>query len=144
MTNDERNKLVESLEEFSEFLKNDPRAMDLPAPWRIYIQEYVHKYVTDENGVEDYNKQDEFETRLAMRQIAKALSPCEKVYDAHSFKLKRNFGIIQYTVATSRAAVCERKVVGTKEVPEYVSPAHTEEIVEWECRDSLLAPDTDD
>lgn len=50
---------------------------------------------------------------------------------------------------TSRARVCEKKVVGYREIPERVLPAtpetvipaSREEIVEWECKESLLAPE---
>lgn len=47
---------------------------------------------------------------------------------------------------TSRGNVCKKRVVGTKEVPEeYIAgtagriiPAHTEEVFEWDCPESLL------
>jgi hypothetical protein len=44
----------------------------------------------------------------------------------------------------NRADVCTQKVVGFREIPEqfveaHVIPAKREEIVEWECRESLLA-----
>lgn len=37
-----------------------------------------------------------------------------------------------------REQVCTRRVVGTEPVPEQIIPAHTKEIVEWDCH-SLLA-----
>ena len=48
-------------------------------------------------------------------------------------------------ITTWHSKICERVVVGTREVPEevvpptkgYVVPAHTEEIVEWRCRPIL-------
>jgi hypothetical protein len=47
---------------------------------------------------------------------------------------------------TPRGNVCKKRVVGTKEVPEFyiagtagrVIPAHTEEVIEWDCPESLL------
>jgi hypothetical protein len=88
---------------------------------------------------------------------------CGLDYDAEKCKqqilsiggFKKVFGIIdaefhvpvgEYTIKyyTRRDNICERKVVGMKQVPEKVIPArvipaHQEEIVEWECPDSVLA-----
>lgn len=38
-----------------------------------------------------------------------------------------------------RREVCTRRVVGTEDVPEQVTPAHTREIVEWDCHPLLAA-----
>jgi len=45
-----------------------------------------------------------------------------------------------YTVTykVNREAVCEKKVVGYEDVPEYVTPAYKKEVVEWECTDVSL------
>jgi hypothetical protein len=62
-----------------------------------------------------------------------------KNYDDKDFELKvvipsldetTSFEITYYV---KREAVCTKKVIGTKEVPEQVIPARTEEIVEWDC-----------
>lgn len=45
---------------------------------------------------------------------------------------------ISITYYVKREAVCVKKVVGTEEVPERVYPAHTKEVVEWECEDVSL------
>jgi hypothetical protein len=42
-------------------------------------------------------------------------------------------GPLEYRLFIDRKTVCERKVIGTKQVEEKVVPAHLEEIVEWEC-----------
>jgi hypothetical protein len=52
-----------------------------------------------------------------------------------------NFGPIQYRLLIERAAVCQRKVLGTKNVEERAIAAHVEEIVEWECEPWLGNPD---
>jgi hypothetical protein len=40
---------------------------------------------------------------------------------------------IELTYEANRETVCTKIVVGTEEVPEYVRPAYTKEIVEWDC-----------
>jgi hypothetical protein len=47
--------------------------------------------------------------------------------------LRRTFGPHCYEICIARQQVCERRVVGTREVPEVVIPAHKAEIIEWEC-----------
>ena len=37
----------------------------------------------------------------------------------------------------SREKTCVRRVIGTEEVPEKVTPAYTREIVEWDCQPLL-------
>ena len=54
---------------------------------------------------------------------------------------QENFGV---RVTFKKELVCERKVVGTKLVPEsytpsHLEPAHEEDIIEWDCK-SILAP----
>ena len=74
--------------------------------------------------------------------IAEALKPCVKDYSAELFVLRRQFGPILFKALFWRNALCERRVVGVKDVPERTVPAHTEEIVEWDCH-PLLKPDAD-
>jgi len=80
----------------------------------------------------------------------KALGSCKKEYTENNFYLSREFGPIKLAFMFYRTAVCKRRVVGVKEVgtavvpariiPEEIIPAHTEEIVEWDCGESLLEP----
>jgi len=115
--------------------------MELPMPYRIYVQQYVYEYAKDEKGVVNYSKVDEFETRSKMRTMAKALAPCEKNYAGSSFELTRKFGKrLTFSVSTTRDAICEKKVVGTKIVPARMVEERVEEEVEWVCNDSLLRP----
>jgi len=64
----------------------------------------------------------------------------EKSYTSWSFVLTQEFHGITLSYQCDRATVCERKIVGTKRVEAYFSPAHDEDIVEWECNDPLLKP----
>lgn len=77
---------------------------------------------------------------------AKAFGTCKKESSDNYFSVKKDFGGITLTATTFRKNVCERVVVGTEQVPEtvvpatpsQVIPAHTREIVEWKCPESLL------
>ena len=55
---------------------------------------------------------------------------------ASAFGFKRMFGPITFIVQIPREVVCERKVVGTREVP--AREAYSEEIVEYVCPESFL------
>jgi len=84
----------------------------------------------------------------------KALGTCQKEYTESNFYLSREFGPIKLTFMFYRSAVCQRRVVGQKQVgtqviparitPEEIIPAHTEDIVEWDCEESLLALTTEE
>ena len=64
----------------------------------------------------------------------------EKIAHDSYFVVRRTFGEgVQLDVYMPREQVCRKVVLGTREVPERVVPARTEEIVEWVCDDSLLA-----
>jgi hypothetical protein len=70
--------------------------------------------------------------------VMRAMGSCVKTYDDSIFGLEKHFGPIKARFVFMRNEVCERKVVGTKIVPEKFTPAKTEpehevEIVEWEC-----------
>ena len=82
------------------------------------------------------------ETKEEAVTIAEALKPCAKQYNGGLFELHRLFGPIRLKFLFWREVVCERHVVGVKDVPEATVPAHAEEIVEWDCH-PLLKPDAD-
>lgn len=81
-------------------------------------------------------------------EVLKALTPCKKDYSDDLFTISRSFGRVLLRFIFYRNVVCTRRVVGTQEVPEKFTlekytpseliPAHTEEIVEWDC-DPILA-----
>ena len=87
------------------------------------------------------------EVKAKLRQIG----PFQKAINESDGSFEALVKVGDYTLVyyTSRENVCVKKVVGTKEVPEKVEPsyytpekvipAHTEEIVEWDCG-SVLAP----
>ena len=79
-------------------------------------------------------------TKEEAASVARALGACDKIYDGTLFRLERRFGGTTLRFLFWRDQVCERRVVSTKQVPARLVPAHTEEIVEWDCH-PLLASD---
>lgn len=92
------------------------------------------------------------ETIEEMRQVALAVGGhWEKEQDADSFALRQRFTPydLQLFIYAHRETVCERIVIGTREVPEKtipavpaqderIVPAHVEEIVKWVCPEILV------
>ena len=74
-----------------------------------------------------------------LAQLARELGKVEKIHGDDLFRVRRQFGPHRIDGVTSRAEVCTRVVTGTRMVPEEVTPAHEEEIVEWVCDEPLLA-----
>lgn len=83
----------------------------------------------------------DLDSKEAAAEILRACLPCKKEYTGGLFVVKKPIGSLTLKFIFWRDAVCERVVVGTKEVPEKVipateeriEPAHIEEIVEWRC-----------
>jgi hypothetical protein len=104
----------------------------------------MSQYARDERGLRDYSKIDEFETRSKMREVVKTIGSCEKEYVGSSFYVTKKFGdTVKIMFTSSRNAICRKVVKEVKRVPkrEYVEvPGQfvDEEVVEWECTDSLL------
>jgi hypothetical protein len=112
--------LISGLRDFADFLALHP---DLPD---IYVGAFC--------GV---GKQE-------MATVARDCGSAEKKFTDDEFRLTKKFGPIELVFYTRRTNVCQRVVVGTKEVPEAkyperIVPAHTEEVVEWICDEPLLA-----
>jgi hypothetical protein len=80
---------------------------------------------------------------VSMANLVRALGKAKKEYADDGLWLKKNFsnreGEVLIKAVTSSNQVCTRRVIGTKQVPEQVIPAHVEEIVEWDCG-SILKP----
>jgi len=87
---------------------------------------------------------DQARQRLAL--VARALGTVEKRVMGDTFWLSQESDNYEWTVTAfaDRGAVCQRIVVGTKEIPaseEYTvpaTPARTEEIIEWQCDQPIL------
>ena len=74
--------------------------------------------------------------------MARALGSFDKEYSEESGLVTfcRDFGGLKLRFVFTRQSVCTCRVVGTVEVPEVVIPAHTKELVEWDCQ-PILAED---
>lgn len=82
--------------------------------------------------------------------VLRALKPCRKEYSDNMFDIKRDFGAVTLDFVFYRDRVCKARVVGQKEIPEVrepaktieipekIIPAHTEDIIEWDCGEPLL------
>lgn len=74
---------------------------------------------------------------------ARAFGRGRKTYSDTGFSISKKLGdYVEFMVVCERNAVCTRRVVGTREVAEKITPAHTEEIVEWDCG-VVLKPDSE-
>jgi hypothetical protein len=72
-------------------------------------------------------------------EVARAMGGFTKSHDGRFLGLVKDFGSFTLEVLYESEQVCERVVVGTEDVPEKVTPAHTREIVEWKCPESVLS-----
>ena len=72
-------------------------------------------------------------------EVARAMGGFAKSHDGTWLNLVKDFGALSLEVAYESERVCERVVIGTEDVPGKTIPAHTKEIVEWKCPESLLA-----
>ena len=115
MTTEEqrRHDFIEGLRDLTEFLVSRP---ELQVPHDLYCTVVC-------SG-------DEFRAACRLMQ-SYAKAPLGNIYGAE----KTFSGGITYRAITARENVCERKVVGTRTIP-----AHTEDVVEWDCSDSILEP----
>ena len=73
-------------------------------------------------------------------EVARLMAPFTKETTGELFILRRNFGSVNLEANFFHDKVCEKVVTGTEEIPERITPAHTVDIVEWKCPDSLLNP----
>jgi len=87
----------------------------------------------------------EYHTRADLASLLPELGSVVKTYPVRFDLLyvDKPFGDIILRFIFTKSAVCRRVVVGTREVPtktipEQVFPAHTEDIVEWDCSAPLM------
>src|SRR6185436_13988075 len=71
--------------------------------------------------------------------VVRALGSCHKRYDDNLFRVTKEFGAVTASFIFMRGAVCTRRVVGEEEIPEEIVPAHTREIIAWDCHPVLAA-----
>lgn len=105
----------------------------------------VTRFTAAAKWVSELNVEATVEYLALVMKTARSLYPglfIEKKYNNTDFNLKFTIPInapdgqtekVELTYYAKREAVCKKKVVGTEQVPEKVIPAHTKEIVEWDC-----------
>lgn len=89
-----------------------------------------------------------FGDRGAPSEVLHAMKPCKKEYTESYFHLIRHFGPIKLDYFFDREAVCQRVVVGKRQIEAHLRPAtlipaemieaHEEDVVEWRCGQALL------
>lgn len=128
----DRDELVAGLREFADFIEE--KGLELPLEYpHMKLTQYVYN---------NYRKLDfkeiEGSDKAKMRRAALTLSRAEKIWGLYYFDLRREFGPVSIVFSIAREKICEKKVVGVKEHPEQIIPAHTEELIAWECLDPIL------
>lgn len=128
--------LVQSLRSLANFIEQNPTA--------ISTHQNVHIYEWCPGELHGIN-------HVALKDVAKSgWGPLAKEVDDSHFALVKRFGprvLIRWF--TDRKAICKLVKVGTKVIaaePEKIIPAkpeRVEDIVEWQCPDSLIADDLD-
>ncbi len=113
----ERLEKIQEMREVLTFLDDNP---EIPLPYFGMINTFA------------FDDEDDVGT------LARIMSPCEKNTGGGYFSLDRKFGSTTLSVNFDREEVCERIVVGTEQVLAHTVAAHTKEIVEWRCPDSIL------
>ena len=113
---DTRQETIDGLRALADYLETRP---DVPLPYFGFVNAFG----------------DEEELPV----VARAMGGFTKDHTGDYLTLVKSFGPVGLHVHFASEQVCERVVVGTEEVPEKVTPAHTKEIVEWKCPESLLA-----
>ena len=132
VTEDDRRRYLDGLQELVDFLKAHP-AVDFNPEYSV-ITILWHRSGVDE-----------------LAKAARLLGRVEKRSDDSFLNLERHFGPHRIQAYSSHTAVCERVVVGTetvtreepdpealKQVPK-ITVTEEREIVEWKCPESILA-----
>lgn len=128
----DRDELVASLREFADFIEN--KGLDLPI---LMPHMKLTSWLYDD--YEDSSYDNPTTAKEKARRAVLALGKAEKNWSEGWLDIRKDFGCIELEFTISRESVCERKVVGFKDIPERVIEAQRQEIIEWECVDSILA-----
>jgi hypothetical protein len=105
-------------------------------------------YATHPDAPAPYLAQTEYVWISGTPEEYKAVGAGEKEYSDNNFFFTVELipDVLTLKFATNRENVCTKRVVGTRTVPEHIQPGipsqliaeHTEEIIEWDCPESLL------
>ena len=75
----------------------------------------------------------------ASPEQVRAIGTAKKIFDAEFIKLRVDGDGFALRFVQYRSKVCTKKLVGTKTIP--ATPEREEPVYEWDCPESLLAPD---
>lgn len=105
-----------------------------------WIEAHPEVAIPSDNSLTIYS----MDTKDEAATLVRAMGSCNKRYDDSYLTVEKSFGPIRLRAVFSREQVCKRVVVGVETIPaEFVEartrPAHTKEIVKWEC-EPILAP----
>lgn len=107
----ERHELIKGLRAIADFYEHVPENFPMPF-W---------------DGINTFpNKQD-------APIIIKVLGRSDKKYFGDFVVLTKSLGSMSLNFLFDKREVCERIVIGIKDIPEKIIPAHEEDVVEWKC-----------
>jgi len=107
---------IDSMRALLDFLEATP---EIPMPYMGDVNVFPH----DED---------------TLGELARAMKPVKKERNDSYFMLAKDFGRVKLILNWARDSVCERVVTGTEEIPEQIIEAHTREIVEWICPETII------
>ncbi len=125
-------KMAEDLRNLAIFIESNPGALPSGKP-EVKVSSYLHG---------DEANQDVFLALVKAALNSDKVDNIRKNYFDEYFEVFLSIGDIQYEVWSSRAAVCEKRVVDTITEIERVPTAWEErevetEVVEWDCHPLL-------
>ena len=113
-----------------------------------YFTALAKYYATHPDAPVPYLPQTEYIWISGTPEEYKAIGAGEKEYSDNNFFFTVELipDVLTLKYATNRENVCAKRVVGTRIVPEHILQGtpiqiiaeHTEEIIEWDCPESLL------
>lgn len=127
----EAKELEAGLRELADFVRD--HGVKLPTEMRLYSTNFLYDDYDGKKGGRTAKEK----AAITARILAKG-GKAEKNFQGNYLELIRKFGPVNIEFNVNREQVCVKRVVETVEVPEHVIPAHTREVVEWDCIDPLL------
>lgn len=129
-----RQRKIDDVRLFIDYMETHP-AIPMPyiSEFTVYCNQYDDDYKDNEGKTKEYMRQ-------VVRELKRTFGMVKKDHSDSSFAWVVTFGeSLRVKFSCSRKNVCVPKVVGVREIAAMVVPARTEDIIEWDCTDSVLA-----